>query len=106
VFGLLPAPRSDGKILVSDIGCAAVAAAAAAARLCTLKGSLLKLQFLTHLDISFNSLKGLPKVLGTLSKLRFLQELNLQVLLLSRSLAGTLGSLCILCKTSFHVRTY
>lgn len=47
-------------------------------RLCTLKGSLLKLKFLTHLDVSHNQLKGLSKVLSTLQKLRFLQELNLQ----------------------------
>ena len=48
-------------------------------RLCTLKGSLTKLKFLTHLDISHNQLKSLSKVLSTLQQLRFLQELNLQV---------------------------
>jgi len=56
-------------------------------RLCTLKGSLLKLKFLTHLDVSHNQLKGLSKVLSTLQKLRFLQELNLQVS----------SSLCLYC---------
>lgn len=48
-------------------------------RLCTLKGSLTRLKFLTHLDVSHNQLKGLGKVLATLQKLHFLQELNLQV---------------------------
>lgn len=48
-------------------------------RLCTLRGSITKLKFLTHLDISHNQLKRLDKVVGTLQKLRFLQELNLQV---------------------------
>lgn len=48
-------------------------------RLCTLKGSITQLKFLTHLDISHNQLKRLDKVVGTLQKLRFLQELNLQV---------------------------
>jgi Leucine-rich repeat (LRR) protein len=48
-------------------------------KLCTLKGSLTQLKFLTHLDISHNQLKRLDKVVGTLQRLRFLQELNLQV---------------------------
>jgi hypothetical protein len=40
---------------------------------------LTKFKFLTHLDLSFNKLKHLDKVLLTLQKLRFIQELNLQV---------------------------
>lgn len=48
-------------------------------RLCTLRGSITQLKFLTHLDISHNQLKRLDKVTATLQKLRFLQELNLQV---------------------------
>lgn len=48
-------------------------------RLVTLKGSLAKLKFLTHLDLSCNKLKHLGKVLPSLQKLRFLKELNLQV---------------------------
>lgn len=47
-------------------------------RLSTLYGSLTKLKFLTHLDVSCNQLKGLSKVL-VLKKLRYLQELTLQV---------------------------
>jgi Leucine-rich repeat (LRR) protein len=48
-------------------------------KLVTLKGSLPKLKFLTHLDLSCNKLKHLGKVLASLQKLRFLKELNLQV---------------------------
>jgi hypothetical protein len=47
--------------------------------ICTLKGSLLRLKFLTDLDLSNNQLRDLRKLLQGLARLRFLQQLNLQV---------------------------
>jgi Leucine-rich repeat (LRR) protein len=47
--------------------------------ICTLKGSLLRLKFLTDLDLSHNQLRDLRKLLQGLARLRFLQQLNLQV---------------------------
>jgi len=47
-------------------------------QLCTLKGSLTNLRFLTHLDLSNNVLRDLPKLLARLERLRFLRHLNLQ----------------------------
>ncbi|WIA28063.1 hypothetical protein OEZ86_010648 [Tetradesmus obliquus] len=46
--------------------------------ICTLKGSLLRLKFLTDLDLSHNQLRDLRKLLQGLARLRFLQQLNLQ----------------------------
>jgi Leucine-rich repeat (LRR) protein len=47
--------------------------------ICTLKGSLMQLKFLTDLDLSHNQLRDLRKLLQGLARLRFLQQLNLQV---------------------------
>ena len=49
-------------------------------QLCTLKGSLLCFKFLQHLDLSNNQLRNLEKIIKVLSKLRFLKQLNLQVI--------------------------
>ncbi|KIY98907.1 Leucine-rich repeat-containing protein 23 [Monoraphidium neglectum] len=47
-------------------------------QLCTLRGSLGRLKFLTHLDLGGNLLRDLPKVLARLERLRCLRHLNLQ----------------------------
>lgn len=47
--------------------------------MCTLKGSLGHLKFLTQLDLSGNNLRELPKLLARLEKLTALEHLNLQV---------------------------
>jgi hypothetical protein len=47
--------------------------------ICTLKGSLATLKFITHLDLSNNNLRDLPKLLRCLGRLQNLQHLSLQV---------------------------
>ncbi|KAI8465742.1 MAG: hypothetical protein J3K34DRAFT_525119 [Monoraphidium minutum] len=47
-------------------------------RVCTLKGSIGGLKFLTHLDLGNNALRDLPRQLARLQRLRCLRHLNLQ----------------------------
>ncbi len=48
-------------------------------QICTLKGSLLAFKFLEVLDLSNNQLRDLDKIVATLCKFKYLQNLNLTV---------------------------